>query len=69
MKRKSLRELKELVLKDIECNKNFLNDEYIQKDQNPQVIEMKTSAKSRIEAMESILEYIQTGAKYGFRKD
>lgn len=69
MKRKSLRELKELILNDIEYGKNFLNDEYIKKDQNPQVIEMKLKEKARLESMEDILRYITSGEKYGFRKE
>lgn len=69
MKRKSLRELKELILNDIEYSKSFLNNEHIIKDQNPQVVEIKLKEKARLESMEDVLKYITSGEKYGFRKE
>lgn len=69
MSRKSLKELKELILKDMECGKKFLNDEYISKSNNPQVVEMKLKAQARLDAMEDVLVYVTKGGKYGFRKE
>lgn len=69
MKRKSLKELKELILNDMKYSENFIEDEYIIKDQNPQVVEMKIKERARIEAMEDVLRYIENGEKYGFRKE
>lgn len=69
MNRKSLKELKELILKDMECEKKFLNDEYISKSNNPQVVEMKLKAQARLDAMEDALVYVTKGEKYGFRKE
>lgn len=68
MKRKSLKQLKELLLQDLKYCKNFIEDEYISKDQNPQVMEMKIKEKARIEAIQDVLIYIENGEKYGFRK-
>lgn len=69
MNRKSLKELKELILKDMEYENKFLNDEYISKSDNPQVVEMKIKAQARLDAMEDVLMYVTKGEKYGFRKE
>jgi len=69
MYRKSLKELKSLIKKDIETCKNFTENESIRKDQNPQIVEMRIKDESRIETLEDVLRYIESGEKFWFRKD
>ena len=35
---------------------------------NPQVVEMKIQKNARLEAMEDVLRYLETGEIYGFNK-
>lgn len=63
MKRKSLSELKTLLINQIESENNFLNDEGVQQQKsNPQVKTMIERSEARKEAFEDVLYYINTGS-------
>lgn len=66
MSNKSLKELKTLILNDMECCKSFR--ESFEGNENPQVKEMYNRNKNRIEALEDVLRYINDGSKYQFDK-
>ena len=65
--RKSLTELKESILSDIKCQENSM--ESFKGDENPQIKEMYNNAKIRLEAMQDVLQYIETGSKFQFQKE
>lgn len=63
MKRKSLSELKTLLVIQIENENKFLNDEgVLQQKNNPQVKTMIEKSEARKEAFEDVLYYIDTGS-------
>lgn len=66
MQRKSLKELKRLILKDIELCEYFI--EGMEGNENPQVIKMANEERARLQTFNDILVYINNGDKYGFRK-
>lgn len=65
-KRKSLSELKSLILPDIEYCKSTI--ESLKDDKNPQVKEIVARNEIRLDALEDVLRYITNGEKYGFMK-
>ena len=67
MARKSLRELKAIVKKDIAYNQDMADS--FKNNNNPQVKELYHKALSRIEAMEAVLQYCKTGEKFFFDKE
>lgn len=69
MKRKSLSELKTLLINQIESENNFLNDEGVQQQKsNPQVKTMIERSEARKEAFEDVLYYINTGSTCHLKK-
>ena len=64
--RKSLSELKESILMDIKYQENSIKS--FEGDKNPQIKEMYNNAKIRMEAMQDVLKYIESGSKYQFEK-
>lgn len=65
--RKSLAELKESILMDIASQENSIKS--FEGDENPQIKEMYNNAKIRMEAMQDVLQYIESGSKYQFQKE
>ena len=63
---KSLKELKELITKDIEYQADSI--ESFKNSDNPQVKEMYNQATIRHEALKDILLYIENGSRYQFYK-
>jgi hypothetical protein len=66
MAKKSLKELKEVIVVDI--NYQLSNISLYEGNKNPQIIEMSNNSKIRAEALNDVLEYIKTGAKCQFYK-
>ena len=66
MKRKSLVELKNVIIKDLEYQND--NIKTFQGNENPQIKEIYNKAIVRAEALEDVLNYINTGSKYQFYK-
>lgn len=66
MKRKSLAELKKIILKDLEWQKESIKT--FTGNENPQIKEMYDQATVRAEAMKDILLYIESGSKWQFYK-
>lgn len=64
MAKKSLRELKSLIEKEIAYNKDSLKA--FEGNENPQVKELYIQTESRITTLENILEYAKTGSKVFF---
>jgi len=65
MKRKSLKELKELLLIDLnECNHSI---KIFEKDQNPQVKKLYDEAFYRARTIIDVLMYIDKGQKFQFK--
>ena len=63
MNRKSLTELKALLIGQIESENKFLNDEGTQQQKNnPQVKSMIEKSEARKEAFKDVLYYINTGS-------
>lgn len=68
MNRKSLTELKALLIGQIESENKFLNDEGTQQQKNnPQVKTMIEKSEAKKEAFEDILYYINTGSTCNLR--
>ena len=67
MDRKSLVKLKGIVEKDMKVNRAYL--ENFKDDNNQQVKELYFKALARIEAMEAVLQYCQTGEQFFFDKE
>lgn len=64
MNKKSLSELKTLLISQIELENKFLTNEgTLQQKENPQVKSMIERAEARKEAFEDVLYYINTGSK------
>ena len=66
MERKSLKELKSLILPEIEYHKDFI--ESMSGKTNPQVLDMVKHSEARLEALQDILRYIENGDKWQFIK-
>ena len=67
MKRKSLKELKELLDNRINSLKESI--ECFKGNDNPQVKEMYLEAKVELETIENVLLYINNGNTYQFKED
>ena len=63
-KRKSLKELRGLIVKEIEYNKDSI--ESFKDNDNPQVKEMYIQSKATLNTLENVLLYIDNGSKYQF---
>ena len=66
MKRKSLKDLRKNIVRDIECNEKFIKT--FELDNNPQIIEMVKNSRQRVENFTDIIRYIDRGSCYQFDK-
>ena len=66
VKRKSLVELKELIIKDLEYQND--NIKTFQGNENTQIKDMYNKSIIRAEALKDVLDYINTGSKFQFYK-
>lgn len=64
MANKSIKELKNLIEKDIKRQEESIKQ--FENNTNPQIIELYLAAKARKEALNDVLYYIITGSKIGF---
>ena len=63
---KSLVELKELIIKDLEYQND--NIKTFQGNENTQIKDMYNKSIIRAEALKDVLDYINTGSKFQFYK-
>lgn len=63
-KRKSLKQLKELIGKDLKSCKEFMQS--TEGDENPQIKEMYFENEVRAKALQDVIDYIEQGVKYQF---
>lgn len=66
MTRKSLVELKKLIIKDLEYQNDTIDK--FKNEENTQIKEMYNKAIVRAEVLKDVLDYINTGSKFQFYK-
>lgn len=66
MKRKSIVELKKIILKDLEHQTDSMKT--FEGNENPQIKELYARAAIRAETLKDILLYIENGSKWQFYK-
>lgn len=66
MTRKSLVELKKLIIKDLEYQNDTIDK--FKNEENTQIKEMYNKAIVRAEALKDVLDYINTRSKFQFYK-